>query len=185
MMGWDGDGYAEIATKRGAAAQVFASALSASSITTKSAVSTFSTICTRTVAVRGSSVKATCRSACQGAAAICSDDPPASMQGRGPGNNSPPANTPARIRGTADARIFKRNITRHSPSSALDAAHGWQSVKKTRYRRVDGAVLVQRAPGSGGISQVLGQRPVGQRLSQMQPADLGRAVEVGQRARHA
>jgi hypothetical protein len=34
------------------------------------------------------------------------------MQGRGPGNNPPRANTATIINGTAEARILKRNMTR-------------------------------------------------------------------------
>src|SRR5580698_10139788 len=86
----------------GLAAQAPASALSISSTTAKSAPSALSEICTRTVASAGSSVKATCRSACQGIEDICTEASPIATQGRGPGNNSAPANTAATIKGTAE-----------------------------------------------------------------------------------
>src|ERR1700748_459267 len=142
MTGAEAEGYAEIATNRGAPPQAFASRLSSPSTITKSALSALSTICTRTVAAAGTSVNVTCRSACQGASAIWSEDPPASMQGRGPGNNSLCANRPARMSGTAEARIPKRNMIRYSLNlTRKRQAYGWQSVKKTSYRRVDGRVL--------------------------------------------
>ena len=89
-------------------------ALSISSTTAKSAASALSDICTRTVASAGSSVKATCRSACQGIEVICTDASPIATQGCGPGNNPPRANTAATINGTAEARILKRNMIRYS-----------------------------------------------------------------------
>src|SRR3954463_11411681 len=181
MIGSEADRYAEIATNRGEPPQAFASVPSGSSTITKSAVSAFSTICTRTVAVSGTSVKVTCRSACQGASAIWSEDPPASMQGRGPGISSLCANRPARTSGTAEAKIPIRNMTHtRSTQARKRRAYGWQSVKKTSYRRVDGrSILRGRSPSSGGAPEIFGQRAVGQRLGQMQPADLVRAVEIG------
>lgn len=46
-----------------------------------------------------------------GAVASCTAVPDISMQGRGPGNNSPRANTAATASGTTEANIFKRNMT--------------------------------------------------------------------------
>src|ERR1700722_11027705 len=86
---------------------------STSSTTAKSAASALSNICTRTVAAAGSSVKLTCRSACQGTEAICSDASPTAKQGRGPGDHPPPANAAAMPNGTTEARILKRNMNRH------------------------------------------------------------------------
>jgi hypothetical protein len=51
--------------------------------------------------------------------AICSDASPIAMQGRWPGNNSPRANTAATINGTAETRILKRNMIRHSINTGL------------------------------------------------------------------
>ena len=73
--------------------------------------------------------------------AIWTDVPDISMQGRGPGNNSPRANTAATASGTTEARIFKRNMTRYSlKPGPRGGAYGWRSVKKTSYRRVDGSL---------------------------------------------
>src|SRR5487761_1905915 len=135
-------GLAETATKRVAAlaSQAPRSVLSASSTTTKSAASALSEIWTRTVAAAGSSVKATWRSTCQGTSEIWTEVSDIAMQGCGPGNSPPRANTAATISGTAEARILKRNMTRHSlfPGPRYAGAYGWRSVNKTRYRRVDG-----------------------------------------------
>jgi len=59
--------------------------------------------------------------------------------------------------------------------------YGWQSVNKTRYYQVDAQIIASGAR-SGGALEVLGQRPIGQRLGQMQPADGVGSVEIGQRA---
>src|SRR3954453_16685966 len=140
MTGADADGYAAIAINRGAPPQAFGSSPPESSTITKSAVSGLSTICTRTVAACGTSVNATCRSACQGVFSIWDADPPASMQGLVPGNNSLRANRPARISGTAEARIPKRNMTRYSLNLARKRrAYGWRRLNRTGYRWVDGA----------------------------------------------
>src|ERR1700691_967577 len=87
--------------------------LSTSSTTTKSADSALSEIRTRTVASAGSSVKPTCRSACQGTEAISTDASPMAMQGCGAGNHPPRANTATKTNGTTEARILKRNMIRH------------------------------------------------------------------------
>src|SRR5438045_2118640 len=118
----DSCGVAEIATSCGGEWlwQAPASVLSTSSMTVKSAASALSEICTRTVARPGSLVKLTWRSACQESAAICSEAPPTSMQGRGPVENSPRANTAATANGTTEPRILKRNMTlpAHKPAKA-------------------------------------------------------------------
>src|SRR6478736_2628804 len=139
MTGSDADGTAEIATSCGGEWlwQAPASVESTSSMTVKSAASALSEICTRTVASLGSLVKLTWRSACQDRAAIWSEAPPTSMQGRGP-KNSPRANTAATANGTTEARILKRNMTLlASRTSRRQAAYGWQSVNGTGYHRVD------------------------------------------------
>ena len=71
---------------------------------------------------------------------IWTEPSPIAMQGRAPGRKSPRANTAAITSGTTEARIFKRNMTRTRPpiSPRNAAAYGWQSVKETSYRRVDG-----------------------------------------------
>jgi len=105
----------------------------------KSAASALSVICTRTVARAGSSVKATWRSACQGKSAISTDVLAIAMQGCGPGKSPPRAKNAATRRGTAEARILKRNME-HSLADrpGIRWAYGWRSVNRTRYRRVDG-----------------------------------------------
>src|SRR3954454_24389370 len=96
--------------------------------------------------------------------------PPASMQGRGPGNSSPRANRPAKISGMAEARIPKRTMIRHSHNLARKRrAYGWQSVKRTGYRVVDGRDGRETSPISGGGSEVFGQCAVGQRFREVQP----------------
>lgn len=71
---------------------------------------------------------------------------PSAMQGCETDPISPRANTAAASRGTTEARILKRNMTRYSPrpselllGTRLRALgpYGLQSVKETRYRRVD------------------------------------------------
>ena len=47
------------------------------------------------------------------------------MQGRGPGTNSPRANTATTINGTAEARILKRNMMRHSLDQARNTQGLW------------------------------------------------------------
>src|SRR5580704_10174051 len=134
-----------MATSRvaGVASQAVASGVSISSTTAKSAASALSVICTLTVASAGSSVKATCRSACQGIEVIWTEASPIATQGCGPGNNPPRANTAATIKGTAEARILKRSMLLSLADRSVNAAaYGWRSVNKTRYRRVD------VAPGS-------------------------------------
>src|SRR5712664_1285407 len=114
MTGAELEGRAEIATNRVAAvaSQAVSSVPSTSSTTAKSAVSAESEIATRTVASFGSSVKLTWRSACHGADAICSVFAPIARQGWVPGKNSTRARSAAAIRGTAETRIFKRNMIR-------------------------------------------------------------------------
>src|SRR4051812_23921278 len=143
MMGSDGDGVVEIATSCGGEwpSQAPASVESMSSMTVKSAASALSEIWTRTVARLGSWVKLTWRSACQDSVAIWTEAPAISMQGRGPVENSPRANTAATANGTTEARRLKRNMTQYSPDTAPGhGAYGWQSVNKTRYCRVYGGV---------------------------------------------
>src|SRR6266545_575847 len=113
MTGSDGDGVVEIATSCGGAllSQAPASDVSMSSMTVKSAASALSDIRTRTVARRISLVKLTWRSACQDSAAIWTEAPATSMQGRGPVENSPRANRATTASGTTEARILKRNMT--------------------------------------------------------------------------
>src|SRR5882724_2675642 len=140
MTGAEPEGCAEIATNRVAtvASQAVSSVPSTSSTTAKSAVSAESEIATRTVASFGSSVKLTWRSACHGADAICSVFAPIARQGWVPGKNSTRASSAAAIRGTAETRIFTRNMyTLTYARSGIRRAYGWQSVKKTRYRGVD------------------------------------------------
>src|ERR1700693_4137374 len=130
-------GFAEIATKRVATlvSQAPISVLSASSTKAKSAASALAEICTRTVAAFGSSVNATRRSACQGRSDIWTEMFDIAIQGCGPGNSPPRANTAATISGTDEARILKRNITRRSlfPGPRYAGAYGWRIVNKTRY----------------------------------------------------
>jgi hypothetical protein len=75
-------------------------------------------------------------------AAICTDVPAISMQARGPVKNSPRANRAANASGTAEARIFKRNMVRYPPPmDRRQAAYGWQTVKENSYRGVDAGCL--------------------------------------------
>ena len=101
---------------------------------------------------RGIAGEADVRLACQGSEASWTEPSPIAMQGRAPGRKSPRANTAATSNGTAEARIFKRNMirTRSPISPGTATAYGWQSVKKTRYRGVDGGehVLVTSQPGT-------------------------------------
>src|ERR1700722_1775419 len=131
----------EIATAwvAGLASQAPASAALESSTRAKSATSALSVTCTRTVASAGSSVKATWRSACQGRSAISTEVLAIAMQGCGPGRSPPRANNAAATKGTAEARILKRNmeLPAHTGPDAK-RAYGWRSVNKTGYRRVDG-----------------------------------------------
>src|SRR5882762_3415235 len=122
MTGSDGDGVVEIATSCGGEwlSQAPASVVSTSSMTVKSAASALSEIWTRTVARLGSLVKLTRRSACQDSVAIWTEAPAISMQGRGPVENSPRANTAATANGTTEARRLKRNMTlptQHKPAT--------------------------------------------------------------------
>src|SRR5436190_4231856 len=122
MTGSDSPGVVEIATSCGGELlwQAPASVVSTSSITVRSAASAASVIWTRTVARLASLVKLTWRSACQESAAICSDAPDISMQGRGLPANSPRANRAATASGTTDARRLKRNMAlpAHKPAKA-------------------------------------------------------------------
>src|SRR5688572_3234917 len=113
MTGSDGDGELEMATSCSGEwlSQAPASVVSMSSMTVKSAASALSEIWTRTVARPGSLVKLTWRSACQDSAAIWTEAPATSMQGRGPVENSPRANTATKANGTTEARTLKRNMT--------------------------------------------------------------------------
>src|ERR1700722_20264436 len=127
MTGSEPEGDAEIVTScvGTVASQALSSALSTSSTTAKSAASALSAIWTRTVAAIGSSVKATWRSACQGAEVIWTAESPTEMQGRGPGRNSPRANAATIINGTAEAKILKRNMTRYSLNQAHNTPDLW------------------------------------------------------------
>src|SRR6185295_19386716 len=150
MTGSEGEGLREIATSRTGAwlSQAPASIVSRSSITVKSAASGLSEIWTRTVAREGSLVKLTWRCACQERVAIWTDVPAISMQARGPVRNSPRANRAAIASGKTEARIFKRNMTRYPLTiSPGQGAYGWQTVKETSYRGIDGGCfLVARHP---------------------------------------
>src|SRR3984957_479355 len=68
------------------------------------------------------------------------------MHGCGPGRSPPRANNAAATKGTAEARILKRNmeLPAHSGPDAK-RAYGWRSVNKTGYRRVDGVPSSTRA----------------------------------------
>ncbi len=119
MTASDDEGSREIATRSGGAwlSQAPASAVSTSSITVKSAASALSEIWTRTVAREISLVKLTWRCARQERVAIWTDVSAISMQARGPVKNSPRANRAAIASGTAEARIFKRNMIRYPPTT--------------------------------------------------------------------
>ena len=68
----------------------------------------------------------------------------AAMRGCGPGRSPPRANSAATTRGTAEARILKRNmeLPAHSGPDAK-RAYGWRSVNKAGYRGVDGECISQ------------------------------------------
>src|SRR5579859_3594669 len=162
----------------GVVSQALSSSASASSTTAKSAAAALSVIATRTVASLGSSVKLTWRSACQGAEAISTVPESTAMQGRGDGKNSTRARIAAAIRGTAETRIFKRNMERHSLNHTREESglYGWRSVKKTRYR------LVDVCPSRRHVASLFRERAIGQRFGEMQPGDVVGAVEIGERA---
>jgi len=63
-------------------------------------------------------------------------------------------------------------------SSAQQAAYGWQSLKKSRYLRVDDLVMAESDPRSGGPFDIVCEGAIGQGFGEMQPADLVGAVEV-------
>src|ERR1700722_19608967 len=68
------------------------------------------------------------------------------MQGCGPGRSPPRANSAAATRGTAEARILKRNMEPPAHSGPdTTRAYGLRSVNKTGYRGVDGNCVWQRA----------------------------------------
>src|SRR5271156_152649 len=147
-MGAPRDAVSEIATAwvAGLASQAPVSVASESSTRAKSAASALSVTCTRTVASAGSSVKATWRSARQGRSAISTEALAMAMQGCGPGRSRPRANNAAATRGTAEARILKRNMEPPAHSSPdTTRAYGLRSVNKTGYRGVDGNCVWQRA----------------------------------------
>src|SRR5271165_4313389 len=141
MTGAAAVGSAETATNcvAGVSPQAFSALSATSSITAKSASAALSVTTTRTVASAGSSVKLTWRSACQGADPISRVSLPTAIQGRGLSNDSTPATTTPATKGIAESRILKRNMTdTHSNTSPEHRVYGWQSVKTTRYRLVDG-----------------------------------------------
>src|ERR1700749_1474180 len=102
MTGVATDGFAEIAMNCviGVGSQALSSSASTSSTTVKSAAAASSMIATRTVASLGSSVKLTCRSACQGEEVISTDPESSAMQGCGVGKNSTRARIAATNSGT-------------------------------------------------------------------------------------
>src|ERR1700733_3726892 len=112
------------------ASQALASAASAPSTTAKSAASAFSVICTRTVAAPGSSVNATWRSARQDNSVISRAVLATAMQGCEPGNSPSRAKNAAAMRGTAEARILKRNMETPAQYPSPDGGGLWLANRK-------------------------------------------------------
>src|SRR5262245_56643058 len=123
MMGSEAEKPREIDTSCGGLLvwQPLPSAVSAPSMTAKSAASALSMICTRTVAFAGLVVKLTWRLGCQGSDVSCTDVSATAMQGLASANSSPRARKAATARGTTEARIRKRNmgtLASHGPRNA-------------------------------------------------------------------
>src|SRR5215472_19019778 len=111
------------------------------------------------------------------------------MQGYEVGKNAMRARIA--ISGTAASRNFRRNMHKLARTrSGKRPDHGWRSVKKTRYRRVDmtpGQLIGSEAKASRSccVADVVSERAIGQGLGEMQPANLVCAIEIGERACHA